>query len=315
MTRYVFRRALQAVPMLLLVGSLGFTLIHLAPGDPVIALAGEYAHEAVQRELREGYGLDRSPAEQYVLYMSRLVQGDLGVSYYFQRPVTSVILDRLPATLLLVLPALFTSTLAGTGLGLALARRTRPGRARGLVAAIAASNAVPVFWLAQILLLVFAVFLGWFPVQGMTDPHGTGPGLDLARHLVLPLATLVLHQLAFIAVLTWTGVERELSRDYARAAEGRGLSRGAVLAHAFRNVLPSLLTVVGNRAGMLITGAVLVETVFAWPGLGRLSVLASMNRDYPLVLGLFLLVAAAVIVANLATDVLYVLVDPRIRYR
>lgn len=300
--------------MLLVVATLGFVLIHAAPGDPVLALSGEFADEGVQRELRERYGLDRGLHEQYGVYLQSLLRGELGVSYYFQRPVADVIWDRVPVTLLLVIPALFLSTSIGVILGFILARRLKHREARGFVALIAATNAVPVFWLAQLLLLLFAVTLGWFPVQGMADPRGANDIVDLARHLVLPLLTMTLHQFAFIAVLTWTGIARESSRDYVRAASSRGLPRGRVLAHAFTNALPPIVTTVGGRVGALLSGAVLTETVFAWPGLGRLSVLASTNRDYPLVLGLFLVITATVVVANLLTDVVYAVVDPRIRY-
>ncbi|HSF15139.1 MAG TPA: ABC transporter permease [Vicinamibacteria bacterium] len=315
MRRYIARRFAQMIPMMLIVGSLGFALVQLAPGDPVTALGGEFAHQEVQRELRERYGLDRSLLEQYVVYLGRLFQGELGESYYFQRPVAMVLWERLPATLLLVVPSLATSTFLGVVLGLRIARKVKPARARGLIAAIAASNAVPVFWLAQLLLLVFAVRLGWFPVQGMTDPRSDGSATDLVEHLLLPLLTLTLHQLAFITVLTWTGVERELSTNYVLAAESRGLRPNVVLvSHALRNTLPPLVTTVGGRVAAIFSGAVLTETVFAWPGLGRLSVLASTNRDYPLVLGIFLLITATVVLANLITDILYAVVDPRVRY-
>jgi peptide/nickel transport system permease protein len=314
--RYIARRTAQLVPMILLVGTLGFVLVQLAPGDPVTALSGEFAHEDVQRELRERFGLDRGLVEQYVVYLGRLVHGELGVSFYFQRPVVSVLAERLPATLVLVLPSLVLSSAIGIALGLGLAGRTRPARARGLVAAIAASNAVPVFFLAQLFLLVFAVLLGWFPVQGMTDARSGGGFVDRLQHLVLPLATMTIHQLAFITVLTWTGVGRELSQNYVLAAESRGLApKDVLVGHALRNALAPLVTTIGGRVGAIFTGAVLTETVFAWPGLGRLSVLASTNRDYPLVLGIFLLVTTTVVVANLLTDVVYAAVDPRVRYR
>ena len=315
MTGYIVRRLLQTAPMILVVGTLGFLLIHIAPGDPVIALSGEFAHEEVQRELRERYALDRGLLDQYFAYLSRLSRGELGVSYYFQRPVAAVIWDRFPATLMLVLPSLILSTLAGLGLGFALSKRLGHRWARGLVALIAASNAVPVFWLAQILLLVFAVTLDWLPVQGMADPRTGSHWLDVGWHLVLPLATLTLHQFALIAVLTWTGIEQELERDYVRAAASRGLTDNKVLLHAFRNTLPPVVTAVGGRVGALFSGAVLTEIVFAWPGLGRLAVLASLNRDYPLVLGLFLFITMVVVLSNLLTDVFYAVVDPRIRYR
>ena len=302
--------------MILIVGTMGFALVQLAPGDPVTALSGEFADEAVQQELRERFGLDRSLAEQYVIYLGRLARGELGTSFYFQQPVATVLWERLPATLLLVLPSIALSTMIGIGVGVLIARTTRGERARGLVAAIAASGAIPVFWLAQILLLIFAIHLRWFPVQGMTDARSEGAPLDVGAHLVLPLLTMTLHQLAFMVVLTWTGVRRELAQGYVIAAEGRGLTpRGVFVSHALRNALPPLITTVGGRIAAVFSGAVLTETVFAWPGLGRLSVLASANRDYPLVLGIFLLVTTAVVLVNLMTDLAYAVVDPRVRYQ
>lgn len=304
--------------MMLAVGTIGFILIHLAPGDPVLALSGEFADEAVERELRETYGLDRSLPEQYFRYLSRLARLDFGTSYVFQAPVTRVILERLPVTLQLAAPSFVLATAIGIALGLALARR-RSGRARAVLAAVVASNAVPVFWLAQLFLLAFAMYLGWFPVQGIESARSSATGLarlaDRASHLALPLAVMTLHQLALIAVLVWTGTERELGSEYVRAAEARGLSPRRVLLHAFRNNLPSLVTALGGRVGAIFSGAVLTETVFAWPGLGRLAVLASTSRDYPLVLGLFLAMTLSVLVANLLADLAYALCDPRIRHR
>lgn len=314
MRRYVATRLILAVPMLGFVASLGFVLIHAAPGDPVVALGGEFADAGVQAELRERFGLDRSVPEQYFVYLRRLLHADLGTSFYFQRPVVDVITGRLPATMGLVLPALALSSVFGVALGVSLASRKGAGRARGAIALVAASNAVPVFWLAQIVLLIFAVQLGWFPVQGMSSPRGGAGIVDALRHLALPLFTLTFHQVAFLTVLTWAGVRRELKSEYVRAAAGRGLHPRAVVGHAFVNALPPIVTTVGGRVAALISGAVLTETVFAWPGLGRLSVLASTHRDYPLVLGLFLFISLLVVVANLVTDVVYAWIDPRIRY-
>jgi peptide/nickel transport system permease protein len=314
---HVARRLAQAFPLALAVVSFGFLLVHLAPGDAVVALSGEFAHEDVQRELREHYGLDRGLAAQYVIYLRRCATGDLGRSFYFQQPVARVILERLPATLLLVLPSLALSTALGILGGALLAGRKRARRARGVLAAAVASNAVPVFWLAQLMLLAFAVRLGLFPVQGMIDARSDTGGIarivDLARHAVLPVAAMTLHQLALVIVLTWTNLEEELGREYVRAARARGLGARQVRVHALRNALLPVITAVGGRVGSVFSGAVLTETVFAWPGLGRLAVLGATNRDFPLVLGLFLFMTVAVLVANLLTDITATLVDPRIR--
>lgn len=313
----VLKRVLQSVPLVSAVATLGFVLVHLAPGDAVVALSGEFAHEAVQDELRRTYGLDRSLPAQYLIYVSRLLRGDLGVSYYFQEPVSRVILERLPATLVLVIPSLLLSTVLGVLVGTLLAGTRQPHRARAVIAVAVSSNSVPVFWLAQILLLVFSVRLSLFPVQGMvrarSELSGAALGLEVAWHAALPLLALTLNQVALIAVLTWTNMEEELRREYVRAARSQGLFPGRVRRHALRNALLPVITTVGGRIGALFSGAVLTETVFAWPGLGRLAVLAATNRDYPLVLGLFFFMTLAVLLANLVTDVVYGLVDPRIR--
>jgi len=313
----VVKRVLQSVPLACAVGTLGFVLVHLAPGDAVIALSGEFAHEAVQDELRRSYGLDRDLSAQYIIYMGRLLRGDLGISYYFQQPVSRVILERLPSTLVLVVPSLFLSTLIGVLLGTLLAGSRRPRRARAVIAVAVSSNSVPVFWLAQLLLLAFSVRLGLFPVQGMvrarSELEGAALFLEITWHAALPLLALTLHQVALIAVLTWTNMEEELRREYVRAARSQGLLPGSVRRHALRNALLPVVTTVGGRMGALFSGAVLTETVFAWPGLGRLAVVAATNRDFPLVLGLFFFMTLAVLVANLVTDVVCGLVDPRIR--
>ena len=313
----VVKRLLQSVPLVFAVGTLGFVLVHLAPGDAVVALSGEFAHEAVQEELRRSYGLDRSLPAQYLVYMGHLLRGDLGVSYYFQQPVSRVILERLPATLLLVVPSLLLSTALGVLLGTLLAGTGRPRRARAVVAVAVSSNSVPVFWLAQLLLLAFSVRLGVFPVQGMVRPRielsGAALFFEVAWHSVLPVLALTLQQLALIAVLTWTNLEEELRREYVRAARSHGLFPETVRRHALRNALLPVVTTVGSRMGALFSGAVLTETVFAWPGLGRLTVAAASNRDFPLVLGLFFFMTLAVLLSNLVTDVVYGLVDPRIQ--
>jgi peptide/nickel transport system permease protein len=269
--------------------------------------------------MEQYYGLDRSLPEQYLRYMASLTTGNLGVSFYFKQPVLGVILERIPTTLLLVVPALILSSLVGIWLGVLAAQRRRSILDLGIIVTVLTSYAIPVFWLAQILLLLFAVQLDWFPVQGMRDVRAgyTGPRLwlDVAYHLSLPLLTLTLQQLAMILLLTRAGVSNELQQDYVRTARAKGLPFGMVLGrHALRNALLPVVTVIGGRIAFLIAGAVLTETVFAWPGLGRLILTASLNRDYPLILGLFLFISLAVLLANLVTDFIYAALDPRIRY-
>lgn len=319
MPRYLLRRLLQIGPMLLGLLTLTFCLIHLAPGGPVVALAGEFSTAEYQRELEARYGLDRPLPERYLRYLGQVLQGDLGQSYYYKAPVLEVILARLPATLLLALPAVILSS--GLGIWLGLQAAERPGSASdlGINVATLIPFAIPVFWLAQLLIMLLAVRLNWFPVQGMVDARAgyRGPQLwlDVAWHLALPVLTMTLHQLALTTVLTRAGVRNELGQDYVRTARAKGLPGRQVLhGHALRNALLPVVTVIGGRVGFLLAGAVLTETVFAWPGLGRLVVSASLNRDYPLVLGLFICISLVVLLANLVTDLVYAWLDPRIRY-
>jgi peptide/nickel transport system permease protein len=319
MSRYLLRRLLQIVPMLWAVGTLTFLLIHLAPGDPIVALSGEFSTEEYQRQMEAYYGLDRSLPEQYLRYMGSLLMGDLGTSIYFKQPVLWVILERLPTTLLLVVPALVLSSGLGIWLGIITAQQRHSMFDLSIVIIVLTSYAIPVFWLAQILLLLLSVQLDWFPVQGIRDMRAnyTGPflWLDVAYHMFLPLLSLVLQHLALILVLTRTGVSNELQQDYVRTARAKGLRIRYIMSqHVLRNALLPVVTVIGGRVGFILAGAVLTETVFAWPGLGRLILAASLNRDYPLILGLFLFISLAVLLANLATDLVYATLDPRIRY-
>lgn len=319
MPRYLLRRLLQIGPMLLGLLTLTFILIHLAPGGPVVALAGEFSTAEYQRALEARYGLDRPLPERYLRYLGQVLQGDLGDSYYYKAPVLKVILARLPATLLLVLPAVIISSGLGIWLGLQAARRPGSLSDMGVNVATLTAFAIPVFWLAQLLMLLLAVHLDWFPVQGMRDVRANYRGpqlwLDVAWHLTLPVLTMTLHQLALTTVLTRAGVRNELWQDYVRTARAKGLPGRQVLhGHALRNALLPVVTIIGGRVGFLLAGAVLTETVFAWPGLGRLVVSASLNRDYPLVLGLFICISLVVLLANLVTDLVYAWLDPRIRY-
>lgn len=315
---YALRRVLQLVPTLLGIVTLTFALVHAAPGGPLVALSGEFSTAETQRAIEALYGLDRPLAEQYLLYMGQVLHGDLGTSYFYKQGVLAVILDRLPATLLLMSSALAVSSLLGIGLGLAAAGRPGAEAGQAIKAAMFAAFAVPMFWSAQLLALLFAYRLGWFPVQGMrdirADSHGLASALDLARHLVLPVIAVSLHDLALVTVVTRARVRDEMRQQYYVTALAKGLGeRVARRRHALRNALLPIVTLIGGRIAYLLAGAVLVETVFGWPGLGQLIVAASLNRDYPLVLGLFLCISALTLLANLVTDLLYPWIDPRIR--
>jgi peptide/nickel transport system permease protein len=297
---------------------LAFIVIHTAPGDPVLALAGEHGDAAYYAFMRQKFGLDRSLPEQLLAYASRLLHGDLGLSYVHGRPVIDVVIERLPATLLLTTTALTLSSVGGVALGVLAARRADGTADLVLRAGALLGHAAPSFWLAQLAAITLALGTGLFPVQGLTDARQSWTGarylLDVLHHLVLPALVLAAGELALTTRLSRAGVLEGLATDYARTARAKGLADRAVVHHALRNAILPLVTVIAGRVGMIATGAVLVETVFAWPGLGQLLLSSIQTRDIPVLLGVFLLVSLVVITANLLTDLTYAWLDPRIRY-
>lgn len=318
--RYLLKRLAQALPTVAGIVVITFLLIHLAPGDPIVALAGESGDESHYRFMREKFGLDRPLATQFTTYAGNVLRADLGTSFVHGQPVFSVIGERLPATLLLMVTALVLSSLLGIVLGALVARR--PGGAFDLGVTVSAlvGYAVPVFWLGQVALLTLAFGLGWFPLQGMTNARANYTGWaavgDVVHHLALPALVLAASELALITRLTRSGLLQELGKDYVRFARAKGLApRRVMVRHALPNALLPVITVIGARLGFLFSGAVLIETVFSWPGVGQLLLSAVRTRDYPVLMGVFLLVSLSVVVANLVTDLVYARVDPRIRYR
>lgn len=319
MTRaYVLRRLWQTLPMLLGVVIIGFLLVHIAPGDPILALAGENGDEAYYAEMRQRYGLDRPLVNQLSTYLSRLARGDLGQSAIQKQPVFDVIFSRLPNTLLLAGTALVLSTTFGILSGVLAASRSGGIRDYVVSTGTLLLYAVPVFWLGQISILWLGLHWEWFPVQGRTDARSDATGLaqliDVAHHLALPALVLASQQIAVVSRLTRAILIDELAAPHIDACRARGLTRRSIL---FRHALPAALlpvvTVVGNRVGHLVSGAVVVEIVFGWPGIGRLLVTSTTDRDIPVLLGLFLLIGLAVLIANLLTDISYQRLDPRIR--
>lgn len=318
--RYLGRRLLQVVPVVAGIVLIGFMLLHVAPGDPVVALAGESGDAEYYAFMREKFGLDRPLPEQLVTYVGNLLKGDLGVSYLQGRPVVDLIGERVGGTLLLGAAALLISTPAGIALGVLAA--SRPGGVRDVAVTTGTVGlfAAPVFWVAQLALLVLALGAGLFPVQGMTSPGGAPPGfagvLDVSRHLALPALVLASQEIAVVARLTRVGMLEELAGDHIRTARAKGLGEFVVMTrHALRRAMLPVLTVIGSRVGHLLSGAIVVEVVFGWPGLGRLLLTAMQTRDYPILLGIFLLIAFSVVLINLLTDLAYVRLDPRIAYR
>ncbi len=315
--RFIARRMLQAAGLVLLLIALNFALIHLAPGDPAYLLAGQSGDEQYFAFIRTKFGLDQPLIVQLWHYLLNIARGDFGFSLAYQQPVLKLVLGRLPATLLLMTTALLISSFGGVLLGVEAARRRNRLFDRAVTAFAAVSDAIPSFCLGQVALIVFALWFNLFPAQGMVSAGqeltGLAWALDVVSHLALPAMTLAFVQMALIVRLTRTQMVQVLDEDFITAARARGLSeRRIAYRHALRNALLPITTIIGCECGMILSGAVLVETVFAWPGLGRLMIDAIELRDYPVLLGLALLVSIGVVVANMLTDLAYALLDPRI---
>jgi peptide/nickel transport system permease protein len=301
--RTAVRRLALLVPTLLGVATLVFAFLHLVPGDPVEIMLGESAAPADVAELRRELGLDRPLLVQYGRFLAHAARGDLGRSIVYRAPVSHVIATRYPATLELAAAALVVALALALPLGIVAAVRPRSALDRGARLASLAGVCLPSFWLGPLLILVFSLRLGWLPVSGR----------DGIAHLVLPAVTLGLGMAGILVRLTRTSMLAALREDYVRSARAKGApERRVVLVHALRNALVPVTTVAGLQAGALLTGAIITETIFAWPGLGRLVVQAIDARDYPLVQGCVLAIAASYVVVNTATDLLQRAIDPRI---
>ena len=313
-------RLLNAALLLLAVVVLNFALIHLAPGDPAQVIAGEMggASPEILAAIRAQYGLDQPILTQLGHYVGRTAVGDLGYSFYFSQPVSQLILERLPATMLLMLTALGFAAVVGTLLGVLSARWPRGPLSAGVTLLSLAGHAAPVFWSGLLLLLLFASVLPIFPISGMADVSRPKQGfayvLDVLHHLVLPAFTLGLVYLAQYSRQARTSMLDVLGADYIRTARAKGVpERRVVLKHALRNALIPVVTLIGLQFSQLLAGAVLVETVFGWPGMGRLVLSSILRRDYPTLLGVLVVSALLVMVANLLTDLAYRVVDPRLQ--
>ena len=316
---YACRRMAHAVPLVLGVVVVNFTLIHLAPGDPILALIGEFqASPEFVQSVRKQFGLDRPLGVQFGLYVLNLLRGDFGFSFAFKQPVLAVILDRVPATFLLMGTALWYATLCGALFGVLSSRRQYSHTDNFFTLVSLVGYSMPVFWLGQIFLILFSLTFPIFPAQGMESLResytGVARGLDILHHLVLPAFTLGLGYLAVDVRFTRASMIEVMSQDYIRTARAKGLSEQAVFyKHALRNALIPLVTITGLNFGFLLAGAVLTETVFAWPGLGRLMYDSIYARDYPVLMGMFVVISMMVILVNLITDIVYSVLDPRIR--
>ncbi|UFN47230.1 ABC transporter permease [Roseomonas sp. OT10] len=316
--RVLLSRSLQLVPVALAVVVLNFLLIHLAPGDVSILLAGENADPAYLAMVRERYGLDRPFLEQLWVYLRQVATGDLGLSFRSRQPVLGEILERVPATLLLVGTSLFLSVVLGTLIGAAIARRPGSWLDSAVSALSVALFSVPVFWLGLMLILLLSVQVPLFPTMGMTTPGATAGGLsraaDVAWHLVLPVLSLMTISVGQYVRLARTAVAEAMTEPYVATARAIGFpERDVLLRHALPNAALPIVTVLGLQVGLLLTGAVLTETVFSWPGLGRMLYDAILARDTPVILGTFIAMSATVALSSLATDLAYAALDPRVR--
>lgn len=314
----MLRRLLQVVPTVIGIVLVGFLLIHLAPGDPVLALAGEHGDAEYYEFMRQRFGLDEPLPEQLITYFGRVAAGDLGVSYVHGRGTAQVIMERVPATLLLTGTALFLAVIVSVPLGAIAARNAHGTKDIGINASVLVFFSAPVFWMGQLAILALALKLGVLPVQGMASAGSAATGwpyiVDVLRHLALPALVLASQELAVLVRLTRSGLIDELARDHIRTARAKGISESVVLVrHAMPRALMPVITVIGARAGQLIAGAVVVEIVFGWPGIGRLLLTSLQTRDTPLLLALFIAISFAVTLANLVTDLVHSSVDPRVR--
>jgi peptide/nickel transport system permease protein len=313
MLSFLFRRLLSTLPVLGVVAVLVFLMLRLTPGDPAAVLAGDQATTEQIAMIRANLGLDRSIPEQFVIWVGHLLQGDLGQSYYYKLPVTELIAQRLEPTLSLAVVTITLAVLIAVPLGVVAAWRFGGWLDRGVMAFSVMGFSVPVFVSAYLLIWLISLKLGWLPVQGYKRlSEGLGPWL---YHLTLPAITLSLIYIALIARVTRASVLETLGEDYIRTARAKGLPEVLVLQrHALANAAVPIITVIGIGIALLIGGVVVTESVYAIPGLGRLTVDAVLARDFPTVQGVILLFSFVYVLVNLLVDLSYVFFDPRIRY-
>jgi len=316
MHRFLLTRLLHTIPVLLGVSVVAFFVLRLAPGDPVLLMTGGDASPEEMERLRHQLGLDQPLFIQYLAWMREVLGGNLGTSLYTSQPVLDEILKRFPNTLILTVAAIVMAIIFGMPLGiLAATRRGTSFDSSSMVVSVMGWS-MPNFWLGLMLIVVFGVWLRWLPTGGMYDIMAMERSFwDLLSHLILPTLTLATAHMAYVARFTRSSLLEVLSQDYIRTARAKGLSEWLViLRHALRNSLIPIISVLGVTVGNLLGGAVIVEAVFSWPGLGSLMVQSILNRDFPVVQGAMLFAAVVFIFVNLVADLLYAVVDPRIRY-
>ena len=318
--KQIAARIAWSVGLILAVIVMCFSLVHLAPGDAALVIAGDSGagDPELIEQIREDLGLDDPYLIQLSRYVGDVASGDLGTSYRFNEPVTSLIGDRIWPTILLVTTALLFAIVIGVLVGVFTARRPESPVSHGVTVFSLVGYSMPVFWTGYLLIIAFASNVRWFPVAGMRDVRFEGnrfeEWLDIAHHLVLPALTLGLIYLAQYSRLSRASMLEVLQSDYVRTARAKGLAeRKVVYKHALRNAVIPVITIAGLQFGALLSGALLVETVFNWPGLGRLAADSVFQRDAPVLLGVLICSAVLVVVINILTDVVYRMIDPRIR--
>jgi peptide/nickel transport system permease protein len=319
---FVLRRLLQLVPVVLAIATLNFVLTKMAPGDAADIISGQMGHATLEftEQLRREFGLDLPLVEQFLVYMGRLLTLDLGTSLLQQQPVIELIVDRLPATLLLMVTATVLALGVGIALGVAAARRQGSWLDNVISVSALLVYATPAFWLGLMLIVLFSIKLDLLPSGGMmqigASKNAFAHALDVAKHLILPAATLGLFYVAIYTRLMRASMLEVYSLDFITTARAKGLSDGTIAwTHALRNALLPVVTLAGVQVGHLLGGSVLVETVFGWPGLGRLVFDALLQRDLSLLLGILFVSSIVVVIANLAVDLLYGFLDPRITHK
>jgi len=318
--RYIVKRTLEAIPTILAIITINFLILNLAPGDPAYVLAGYEAPREFVERLREQFGLNRPLHERYILYVLNVIQGNLGRSYTYNAPVIQVIAERIPATLLLTGTSTVIAMILGLILGIIASKKpfTKADVAVSITSLVFYS--LPTFWTGIMFIMIFSLYLGLFPTQGMYNPQ-LQPGtlefyLDLLHHAVLPVITLALVQIALFTRITRVSMLEAMREDYVVTALAKGLDDNTILyKHVLRNAALPIVTVFGLRLGFIFAGAIIVETVYAWPGVGRLIYGAILSRDYPLIMGSFFILSLTVIASMILTDILYAFLDPRVRLK
>jgi len=314
MKNYFLKRLFLMVPVLLGISVLVFLIMEMIPGDPAQAILGSYATPENLARVREALGLEKPPLQRYFIWLGNILHGDFGRSISLDRPVIDEISDRLWPTAVLAGTSLILCSLLGLLFGVISAVKQYKWQDKLLTMVVLIGISTPSFWLGLVFVLLFSVKLGWFPASGMFEAYGGGGFWDMLKHLAMPAFTLSIVATGVIARLTRSAMLEVLRQDYVRTARAKGLDeRSVIYRHAFRNALVSIIPVIGIQAGFVIGGAVYIETVFQWPGIGRMLVSAILTRDILLVQGGVFIVAVIYVFVNLAADIAQTILDPRIK--